>query len=137
MKMSLFRAVGIASTLLMSQYMALAGPSSCWFQQTTGARRSPSSYCDVEKFGTPQTQKGLPRWQFPISYRVITDGVTRTINLGKPVYFGPGGNAEVLIGLEQYTARWELNDDGDVILIFSDGSWFAFRIPLEECFFCK
>lgn len=112
MRMLLFKAIGIAVTLLMPQYMALARPSTCWFQQTTGARRSPASYCDVKRVGQPGE----------LVYRLITDGVTRMI------YIEHGGYAEVLLGGKRYKPRWRYDNQGDIMLTFPDGSWFVFRV---------
>ena len=116
MKLSLFIAIGMAGTLLMPQYQALARPSTCWFQQTTGARRSPASYCDVKRVGQPGE----------VVYRLITDGVTRM------VYLEHGGYAEVLLGGKRYKPRWKFDDEGDTVLTFPDGSWFVFRVPKGE-----
>jgi len=113
MKLLYYSIIALASELAFIGNLAIAGPSTCWFQQTTGARRSPASYCDVQRVGQPGE----------LVYRLVTDGITRTI------YLEHGGYAEVLLSGKRYKPRWRYDNQGDIMLTFPDGSWFAFRIP--------
>lgn len=112
-RLALYGLIGMTSTTLMPQSIVQARPTTCWFQQVTDAPKAPASYCDVTKTG--EHRSGL--------FRLTTDGVTRII------YLERGGYAMVSLSGKLYTARWKYDKEGDVMLTFSDGSWFAFKMP--------
>jgi len=117
MKLLHISLIALTGELVFVGNLALARPTTCWFQQTTGAASSPASSCDVQRVGCGYTISSY------CEYRLKTDGITRTISLYEDNY------AEVVVSGKRYKARWKNDNDGDTVLTFSDGSWFAFKLP--------